>query len=145
MANRATLYFGKHNLESLDEVDYQESSAKEFHIHPSWNAIESNKYDADLAIVVTKKTIQFTQWVRPICLWSGATSLELVHDRKGTIVGWGRNDLQSTQLSTNEPLQVEVSLVSTAECVFSHSSFTYIISNRTFCAGNKLGTGPCNG
>lgn len=143
-ANRATLYFGKHNLESLDEEEYQESSAKEFILHPSWN-VNTMKYDADLAIIVTRKTIQFTQWVRPICLWTAATSLELVHNRIGTIVGWGKADLQSTQLSTNEPLQVQVPIVSTTNCVFSHESFTYIISNRTFCAGDQLETGPCNG
>lgn len=34
---------------------------------------------------------------------------------------------------------------SNGDCVLSHTSFTYIISNRTFCAGNREEVGPCNG
>lgn len=36
-------------------------------------------------------------------------------------------------------------IVSQEECLRSNEAFYYYTSNRTFCAGNQDGTGPCNG
>lgn len=91
-ANRVVLFVGKHDLENLDELDYQEVAARKFEIHPDWD-IRQSKYDADIAIIITKTYIEYNQWVRPICLWTENNSdLELIKDKVGSIVGWGKTD-----------------------------------------------------
>ena len=90
--NRVVLFVGKHDLENLDELDYQEVAPKQFFVHPEWD-IQDSKYDADISIILTKTIIEYNQWVRPICLWpDNSLELDLIKDKKGTIVGWGQTE-----------------------------------------------------
>lgn len=110
-------------------------------MHPDWD-IRDSRYDADIAIAILDTHIEYNYWVQPICLWSGSSDLDLVRGKKGTIIGWGFSE---HSVNSNEPLEVEVPIVSTGNCVLSNHNFNYIISNRTFCAGNNALEGPCNG
>lgn len=159
--NRVVLFVGKHDLENLDESEYQEVRVERFIIHPDWKVHES-KYDADIAIILTETYVKYNQWVRPICLWpDNNLDLDLIKNKNGTIVGWGQTEVVNQfcmllslklffhSLQDNHhsqvPQLIEIPAKTNGDCVLSHTSFQYIISDRTFCAGNKKEIGPCNG
>jgi hypothetical protein len=46
-AEEASFYIGKYNLESLNgEKNYIVSGVSQFIIHPDWNAMNDDRYDA---------------------------------------------------------------------------------------------------
>lgn len=128
---------GKYNLNSVTESSVV-LEVSQFILHHDWNS-RTNRYDADIAIAVLSSKVRYSQFIRPICLptESDATG------RKGLVAGWGKsdNDLPSSE----EPKFVIVPIVSDGDCLRSHEAMSYITSNRTFCAGDKKGGGPCNG
>lgn len=86
LPERSLFFFGKHNLNDNNEVGYQQASARRFIIHEDWN-IYDLAYDADIAIAVLDTQIQFTDYVRPICLWAQSDDLNLVVGKVGVVVG----------------------------------------------------------
>nr|CAD7572381.1 unnamed protein product [Timema californicum] len=52
------------------------------HVHPSYN---SSDFRADLAILMLSSPVEFTMYVRPVCLWSPSfTELKVVEGKDGT-------------------------------------------------------------
>nr|XP_023020663.1 serine protease gd-like [Leptinotarsa decemlineata] len=110
------------------------------HIHPDYKDFSS---DADIAILVLSGRVEFNEYIRPVCLWSSDSELEKIVGKQGTVVGWGRDE--NGDLMTAEPKQIQLPVVSQEACLRSSYQFQYITSNRTFCAGLRDGSGPCNG
>ncbi|CAO1416134.1 unnamed protein product [Diamesa tonsa] len=142
LPERSLFFFGKHNLNDNNEVGYQQASARRFIIHEDWN-IYDLAYDADIAIAVLDTQIQFTDYVRPICLWTQSDDLNLVVGKVGVVVGWGKNEYNN--LNTEYPKMVDTPIVSDSFCLRSNPVFQQITSLRTFCAGGRRGEGPCKG
>ncbi|XP_057652166.1 serine protease gd-like isoform X1 [Diorhabda carinulata] len=109
-------------------------------IHPDYESLTS---DADIAVLILDEALQFTKYIRPICLWKGDTDLDYIAGQFGTVVGWGKDE--HGVLMTEEPKQTDLPVVTQEKCLASNLQFHYITSNRTFCAGFRNGTGPCNG
>ncbi|XP_060534404.1 serine protease gd-like isoform X2 [Cylas formicarius] len=109
-------------------------------VHPDY---ESGTSDADIAVLILGEPLEFTKFVSPICLWSGSTDLGQVVGQEGTVLGWGKDE--NGDISTAEPRQINLPIVTQEECLRSGIQFQYITSNRTFCAGSRNGSGPCNG
>lgn len=109
-------------------------------IHPDYESLTS---DADIAVLILDESLQFTKYIRPICLWRGDTDLDYIAGRFGTVVGWGKDE--HGVLMTEEPKQTDLPVVTQERCLASNLQFHYITSNRTFCAGFRNGSGPCNG
>ncbi|CAO1412374.1 unnamed protein product [Diamesa serratosioi] len=131
-------FFGKHNLDDNYETGYQRTIARKFIVHNDWN-INDQAYDADIAIVVLKNQIQFTEYVRPICLWTSSDELNLVVGNVGVVVGWGKNEYN--ELNTAFPKMIDAQIVSDSSCLRSSAVYREITSDRTFCAGGKKGEG----
>ncbi|XP_034183841.2 serine protease gd isoform X2 [Osmia lignaria lignaria] len=74
---------------------------------------------------------------------SGAINLESVVGKYGYVVGWGRDELGNPYVQ--EPRQTRSPIVSQEVCLWSNENFVSFTSNRTFCAGLRNGSGPCNG
>ncbi|XP_018579158.1 serine protease gd-like [Anoplophora glabripennis] len=110
------------------------------HVHPDY---ESNSSDADIAVLVLTESVEFTKYIRPLCLWNSDSNLNNVVGKEGTVVGWGKDE--NGNLMTAEPKQTSLPVVSQEQCLRSSYQFQYITSNRTFCAGFRNGSGPCNG
>ncbi|KAG5875931.1 Serine protease gd, partial [Gonioctena quinquepunctata] len=110
------------------------------HIHPDYKDFTS---DADVAVLTLSEKIQFTNFIRPLCLWGENSELEKIVGRQGTVVGWGKDE--NGILMTAEPKQTQLPIVGQETCLRSSYQFQYITSNRTFCAGFRNGSGPCNG
>ncbi|CAH0550856.1 unnamed protein product [Brassicogethes aeneus] len=113
--------------------------ASKLHVHPDYNPATS---DADIAVIELSETIHFTAFVRPICLWSNNDDLNKIVGDQGTVAGWGKNEKGHT---SPEPKQTWLPVVDQETCLRSAHEFAYITSERTFCAGMRDGSGPCNG
>lgn len=75
---------GQNNLSDSDENEAKTVDVWEIILHPDWN-INSEKYDADLAVVVLKEPVVFNANIQPICL--PESSYEEVTG-SGPVVGW---------------------------------------------------------
>lgn len=102
----------------------------------------SSNSDADIAVILLRESVDFTIFVRPICLWIGSNKLHEIVDRQGIVAGWGRTETGSI---SSEPKQTWMPIVDQETCIRSAHQFQFITSNRTFCAGMRDGSGPCNG
>lgn len=130
---------GRHNLtESLDSSDID---AEQIIYHPDYKPRLIN-FDADLAIVRLKQSVVFTVAIRPICMWQGAVDSRELEGVSGIIVGWGGDGRRNT---TTVPTLVNATVVSEITCLRSNDVFISLTSNRTLCAGNLDGSGPCMG
>ncbi|XP_037051941.1 serine protease gd-like [Bradysia coprophila] len=144
-ANDVLIGLGRHNIINWMESGAQLATVKDLVIHSDFMLIEGSK-DADIAIAVLQDRVEFTDNIRPICLWEGDQSLEGVVGQVGTVAGWGGkgvNGVNSVMLLTPEPKSIKMPIVSDVDCLRSSESYRYITSQRTFCAGSRDGLGPC--
>lgn len=138
--NEIVIILGKHNLDDFSEIGSQTMYTKDIIIHPDFMSKDTS-FDADIAIILLRKPVQYSQYIRPLCIFS--ESIKHFPGEKGTVIGWGKDHLEGT--IKTYPSSIEMTLVSDVVCLRAHESFQYITSNRTFCAGNANGTGPCSG
>ncbi|XP_071564126.1 serine protease gd isoform X1 [Temnothorax nylanderi] len=122
-------------IRSMTTVKRKVASYK---IHPDFAHTATR--DSDLAILTLRSRVEFSPFIKPICLWSGSTNLENVVDRTGYIVGWSLDDWTLTKLRT-----LRVPIVSQETCLRSDQNFIAYTSERTFCAGLLSEIGPCFG
>lgn len=106
--------------------------AEDIRIHPDYVPLTS---DADIAVVILAEKVEFSKFIRPICLWSEGDDIDSIVGQKGKVLGWGRDEQDN--LMTAEPKQANIPVVSQEECLRSSEAFKYITSERTFCAGTK--------
>ncbi|XP_078044399.1 venom prothrombin activator trocarin-D [Augochlora pura] len=137
---------GRFKLLDFEEAGSVNREVAGYTVHPDYpQSSGSSKAsgDADIAVMVLRTSVEYSPVIKPICLWSGSTSLNAVVNRFGIVVGWGRDELGNVYLE--EPRMVRTPIVSQDTCLFSKKEFVFIASDRTFCAGSGNGTGPCNG
>ncbi|XP_055853322.1 serine protease gd-like [Episyrphus balteatus] len=130
---------GRHNL--TDWLDAFNIDVERIIEHPDYRPTLQN-FDADLAIVRLKERVTFTTSVRPICMWQGVIDARELEGVSGAIVGWGSDGIRNT---TIVPTLVNATIVSELTCIRSNDQFISATSNRTLCAGNLDGSGPCLG
>ncbi|XP_028172298.1 serine protease 44-like isoform X2 [Ostrinia furnacalis] len=133
--NTLTVYLGKHNLRTSVE-GVQIRLVSHIHKYPEYNG---SSYQMDLAILVLREPVFFTDWVRPVCLWPDSdTSLNTIVGKRGSVVGWGFDE---TGVATEELSLVEMPVVKTETCIRSYSEFfVQFTSEYTYCAGYRNGT-----
>lgn len=137
--NEIVIYLGKYDLNETLERGSVPVYPSDIRIHPDWN-IHSDRYDADIAIVIIESPIQITQLIFPACLWN---ENEEPTEQNGYVVGWGKTHAGSMHHET-KPRQVNIKMDAKNDCLFDNPKFSFISSNRTFCAGGE-GKGPCSG
>lgn len=131
-------------METTGEQNFIQSGVSQLIMHPEWNS-NDNRYDADIAIAVLVRTLDFkTKFIKPICLWTRTSSYEDMIGNQLTVAGWGKTEFSSA--FSSKPKWVKVPVVSESMCLRSNRELPAITSDRTFCAGdiaNKVGA--CNG
>lgn len=140
--NEIVLFLGRNNILERTEAGAKAVQVKEIFIHSDYMSKDTS-YDADIAVLIMRRRVKFNEFIRPICLWSDVDSLSSIEGQLGTVVGWGKDGMGNTL--THEPKKITIPVVSEAECLRSSDTYRYITSERTFCAGGRDGTGPCNG
>ncbi|KAL7035925.1 hypothetical protein ACKWTF_008625 [Chironomus riparius] len=140
--DQAIIYLGRYNLRSDAERGYLFSGVTKFIMHADWNP-RVDSYDGDIAAIVLLRTIQFTNLIQPICLWDSTNNYADIIDHKGVVAGYGKT--QTSVAESSIPYWSELPVVDERTCFESNNVFLTMTSRRTFCGGNKDGTGPCNG
>ncbi|KAJ6633491.1 Serine protease gd [Pseudolycoriella hygida] len=140
--NDVALLFGRFNIFDSTETGDKLARVQQLIIHSDYLSNDLT-YDANIALAITRKRVQFTDFIRPICLWEESDSFSNVEGQLGTVVGWGRDSYGSILTAT--PKRINSRIVSNAECLRSSETFRYITSDRTFCAGGGPGErATCN-
>lgn len=132
---------GKHSIKE-NEVVSQLFETEVIVVHPDWNP-KDDRYDADLALLISRKAVIFSVNIMPVCLGTGSRS---VAQSLGTVVGWGVSERHNSQQHENTPRQVQVKKISSEDCFFEYHLLASIASKRMFCVkGMQENSGPCLG
>ncbi|KAK3927447.1 Serine protease gd [Frankliniella fusca] len=135
------VYLGRHNVRKWTEPQAQAREVAVVHVHPDHQAAN---YTADLAVLQLTERVEYDWFVRPVCIdWTGPEALGAAVGLVGTVVGWGRDE--HGRALSSEPRAARLPIVSQEACLRSRAEFLHVTSERTFCAGFRNGTGPCNG
>ncbi|XP_071443113.1 serine protease gd-like isoform X2 [Hetaerina americana] len=134
------VFLGKYYLKGWEE-GIQTKEVEEIHVNSEYSA---TNYNADIAILVLSTPMDFTDYVRPVCLWNGnRPHLSEIEGLDGVVVGWGYDEASKT---TERLMMANMPVVPTQECLWSNPEFfSRYASDRTFCAGYRNGTTACNG
>ncbi|KAG8236525.1 hypothetical protein J437_LFUL015799 [Ladona fulva] len=139
-ADQLLLYLGKFNLNKWSEDGAQTSEVKNIYAHPEYK----NSADADIAMLELTIRAEYSPYIQPACVWSSHNSaLDPLVGKLGVVAGWGLDE--NNKLSSAVPKTVKMPIVSQEECLRSGQSYTVLTSTRTFCAGYRNGSAPCNG
>lgn len=133
---------GRHDMVNWMETGSRLEEVAEIIVHPDYRKT-STSFDADIAVARLRRPIEYSEYIRPICLWRGRNELTDVVGTIGTVVGWGSDG--HGQTVTKTPRSINIPIVSEGDCLRSSATFGIITSNRSFCAGRKDGFGPCHG
>ncbi|KAK7861954.1 hypothetical protein R5R35_006323 [Gryllus longicercus] len=139
--HQIVVYLGIYNLRRVADIHSRAHEVEHIFVHPDY--AKTTSFDADVAVLRLIIAAVYTPFIRPICLWAGSQKLEAVVGMHGTVIGWGRDEMGHK--ATNEPRQTQLPIVSQEECLLSQPDFISITSKRTFCAGFRNNSGPCNG
>lgn len=110
------------------------------YLHPSWNS-QVQTFDGDLSLYELEQSIQYTNYIQPICLWPSSVDPQV---NFGTVVGYGRSENEA-KIHENTPKVIQIPIHSQEHCFLREPSLAKLSSNRTFCAGRADGTGVCSG
>lgn len=130
---------GRFDFSDSDEPGAERIDIESISIHPDWSTV-TEKYDADVAVLILKRDINFNSFVQPACLPEPGS---IVFEVEGTVAGYG---LSENTLGNHEtkPKFAKISSVSQETCLFSDENIFKISSPRMFCAG-EYGKNPCKG
>jgi secreted trypsin-like serine protease len=136
------IHFGRYDISNDKESDVQKINVQQTIIHPDWLEESDASKDADIAVIILKTPVKYGPNVQPICQWKGSEGISQLKNTTGTVVGWGmdiNNEISKTQKVFSIPI------IAQTKCMRNHLNFLFMTSDRTFCATNFDGKGPCKG
>ena len=139
-----SLAIGRHK--HIQEPNEQKLKVDKFVLHPDWDwDLVTYANDVALVFVSTLRGLQWSSWVRPICLATPGSAPapatpSLLHNPEevGLLSGFGNTEEDGEVASKLQVAKVPV--VSQAECVEAYKKKGKEIDYTTqFCAGSNLG------
>jgi hypothetical protein len=79
--------FGANNLKKLDP-DSQVIQVNQLILHPTWNPHEL-QYKGDIALAILRSTVEYNNFIRPICLPAARSNSQDIENQWGFVAGWG--------------------------------------------------------
>ncbi|CAB3222121.1 unnamed protein product [Arctia plantaginis] len=131
---------GVHRLSDWEDDIVVTRSLIDVKIHEEY---DSNSFKNDISVLILSKEVKFNTYIRPACLWDGNNALEQIVGSSGVVAGWGEQSRQGG--GADMPQLVRLPIVRTEKCRASKESFVELTSDKTFCAGDHNGVGPCRG
>ncbi|XP_033486236.2 mannan-binding lectin serine protease 1 isoform X1 [Epinephelus lanceolatus] len=125
-------------------------SVEEIFLHPEF---QPNNYNNDIALLRLKERVEFTEFIRPVCLPPPHSQDALpspLPNSLGVVAGWGISNINASSPSGDPPMltsdlgmtsdllqYVKLPVVSQDECQASYTSrsVSYNITDNMFCAG----------
>ncbi|XP_046837299.1 serine protease gd-like isoform X1 [Vespa crabro] len=142
--NTMVVSLGHYHIRNWNETELTNRKVEEYRLHPDFkDDLKNPTADGDLAIIILKNPVNFSPFIRPVCLWSGSNDLEDVIGSTGYVVVWDHKDLINPYLDKSR--LIRMTIMSQEDCLRSNAAFVTLTSNRTFCADSKNNNGPCNG
>lgn len=89
LPQNVTALLGRFNIASKIEEGSVHRQVLLIQVHEDWNS-SSDKFDADLAILYLKEPVEFSRYIKPICLSYDSNIENIKH---GEIVSFRRNIL----------------------------------------------------
>ena len=127
------------DISRLNDAKWTRRDVEKIEIHPDFGKTwrkNFKKYDADIAVITLKTTVEMSIFIRKICLPPGDVNVD---NQYGNVVGHGRNENHQPE---NIPKFINISSISSLTCVFNDTEYIYDLSERGFCAGDP-GQIPC--
>ncbi|KAG7282768.1 hypothetical protein CRUP_029976 [Coryphaenoides rupestris] len=106
-------------------------------IHPNFTS-NSNVQNNDVALLQLSAPVEYTTFIRPICL---ASKLSTFSNASCYMTGWGKLSMTDPTIS-NVLHEVLVPLVDRGQCQSQFQGLGVVISSAMICAG-ELGKGIC--
>jgi secreted trypsin-like serine protease len=128
-----TIILGALDLNETEEIRRQTRKASKFTIHQDWS-VTTSKYNDDIAIIKLKDPVNYTIFVRPICLWKSDLNDFQNIPSVGTVSGWGATEIYGGFV--NKARIVEVPILELTKCLLEKDLINRIAWNKSFCAGN---------
>lgn len=118
------------------EPSLQQIAIQDIIRHEGFN---TGTLENDIALLKLVGEIAQTDYVKPVCFWTGGDAEELVVGKNGYIAGWGRDE--KNELS-DELKSVVMPIVSRKACQESDPNYytRYLYDRKTLCAGFRNGT-----
>lgn len=129
---------GAHDLNNRHTPGSYLAAPSDIIIHPDWSPF-TEKYDADIAVMIIEDEVPFNKFIKPICMAS--SDMEVT---EGYVTGWGKSE-DETKNHENIPKELKLPIWKNEDCYRESIEFAAISSKRTICAGNRDGSGVCNG
>lgn len=133
---------GKINLGIEDEGGSKTSLVLDIIIHHDWD-FNDQKYDADISIVVLLESVEFNNFIQPVCL-----PPQSYGDVSGTgvIVGFGTSEHSGGNHHDTLLNQLEQQAVNSTYCYPKFPELSRASSYRAFCGGfENQGKSACGG
>jgi len=131
---------GLYNQAKRDEAGEKILEIAETHIHPNY---KKTAWGYNFALLKLSNPVQFTDHISPICLPSQDEELPIA-DTDLFVTGWGLTNGSAPSSYSQTLKQVNVPVVSNADCKSAMPNPTFEESNM-FCAGPKqVGKGFCS-
>ncbi|KAH8418093.1 hypothetical protein KR222_011605 [Zaprionus bogoriensis] len=137
--DRVVVALGRYDLDNYNEDGAEVRNVIRITTHPEYSSRLQQQPDADIALITVDQPVIFNDLIRPICLWEAAA--EDIESEVGNIAGWGTDEQGNSM--TRYPHVVEAKVASEAECARKWK--VQRVLERTLCAGNLDGSGPCLG
>lgn len=74
-ASEVVARLGAHTLNATVEPGRNDVVVQRIDVHEDWNSF-AEAYDADIAMLTLEKTVLFTRYIKPICLWNSKSEPE---------------------------------------------------------------------
>ncbi|EDW81668.2 uncharacterized protein Dwil_GK10896 [Drosophila willistoni] len=138
--DRLRVYLGRHDRNMNPEKGATLMRVQSVRTHPDF--IGNVVPDSDVGLLVLTETVIYSNYIRPICLWTSTTHLGMNDNDVAAVAGWG---LDENGKETQFPKTVRVRTVSREECLREMVTAKDFLTPRTICAGNSQEHGPCLG
>ncbi|ALC45541.1 gd, partial [Drosophila busckii] len=140
LPNDLRVYVGRHDVTLHPEQHATLMLVQSVHTQPDF--VGNLVPDSDVGLLVLTERVQYSIYVRPICMWSSSSSVSIGDSEQTAVAGWGTD---ATFKPTRYPVTVNVRPVSREECLREMITARDFLTPRTICAGNDQGHGPCLG
>ncbi|EDV44016.2 uncharacterized protein Dana_GF18776 [Drosophila ananassae] len=134
------VYLGRHDRDKNPEDGAKLVGVSSVHTPDEYK--DNRLPHTDVGLLILAETIEYTRYIRPLCMWTSDMNVPRNEGDSGVVAGWGLDiDAQKTRF----PRMVTVNLVSRTTCRNKMGLAEDFITDRTVCAGNSLSHGPCFG
>jgi hypothetical protein len=138
LKSRLKIYLG--SLPQVSDFNENAFNVKELILHPNLRYIDDVEAD-NVGIILLSALVEFTDFIRPVCLWTYGDDINLFKNLPIYAVGYGRDE---TGIPTKIRKHAKVVLIDDDDCqskyLYAKNFFT---ENKAFCLlGNKNGS-PC--